>query len=97
MLSGSENSLTSSYPSTESTYNVATGNVRLPMLETGNVASAIVNNRGALLVLPDSGISMSVPEGTIPKPSRAELYLAVLNEDRLRPQLPGESIVHQLL
>lgn len=89
MLSGSENSLSSSYPSTESTYNVATGNVRLPMLEAGNVARAHVNNRGALLVLPDSGISMSVPEGAVPKPSRSELHLAVLNEDRFRPQLPG--------
>ncbi|XP_031784792.1 netrin receptor UNC5C isoform X3 [Nasonia vitripennis] len=88
MLSGSENSLSSSYPSTESTYNVATGNVRLPMLEAGNVARAHVNNRGALLVLPDSGISMSVPEGAVPKPSRSELHLAVLNEDRFRPQLP---------
>lgn len=89
MLSGSENSLSSSYPSTESTYNVATGNVRLPMLEAGNVARAHVNNRGALLVLPDSGISMSVPEGAVPKPSRTELHLAVLSEDRFRPQLPG--------
>ncbi|KAJ8674560.1 hypothetical protein QAD02_005822 [Eretmocerus hayati] len=88
MLSGSDNSLSSSYPSTESTYNVATGNVRLPTLEVGNVARAHVNSKGALLVLPDSGISMSVPEGAVPKPSRTELHLAVLNEDRFRPQLP---------
>lgn len=33
---------------------------------------------------------MSVPEGAVPKPLRAELYLAVLNEDRYRPRLPGE-------
>ncbi|XP_011504193.1 PREDICTED: netrin receptor UNC5C [Ceratosolen solmsi marchali] len=88
MLSGSEDSLSSSYPSTESTYNVATGNVRLPMLEVGNLARAHVNNRGALLVLPDSGISMSVPEGAVPKSSRVDLHLAVLNEDRFRPHLP---------
>lgn len=94
MLSGSENSLSSSYPSTESTYNVATGNVRLPMLEAGNVARAHVNTRGALLVLPDAGISMSVPEGAVPKPSRSELHLAVLTEDRFRPQLPGLSSYH---
>ncbi|KAL7301475.1 hypothetical protein TKK_0005913 [Trichogramma kaykai] len=89
MLSDSEHSLTSSsYPSTESTYNVATGNVRLPMLEAGNVARAHVNSKGALLVLPDAGISMSVPEGAVPKPSRSELHLALLQEDRFRPQLP---------
>lgn len=87
--SDSENSVTSSYPSSDSTYNVASESVRLPMLETGNVARAVVNTRGALLVLPDSGISMSVPEGAVPKPTREELYLAVLNEDRFRPRLPG--------
>lgn len=88
--SDSENSVTSSYPSSDSTYNVASESVRLPKLEAGNVARAAVNTRGALLVLPDSGISMSVPEGAVPKPLREELYLAVLNEDRYRPRLPGE-------
>ncbi|TGZ50699.1 Netrin receptor UNC5B [Temnothorax longispinosus] len=86
--SDSENSVTSSYPSSDSTYNVASESVRLPKLEAGNVARAAVNTRGALLVLPDSGISMSVPEGAVPKPLREELYLAVLNEDRYRPRLP---------
>lgn len=33
---------------------------------------------------------MSVPEGAVPKSLREELYLAVLNEDRYRPRLPGE-------
>lgn len=89
--SDSENSVTSSYPSSDSTYNVASESVRLPKLETCNVARAAVNTRGALLVLPDSGISMSVPEGAVPKPLRKELYLAVLNEDRYRPRLPGKS------
>lgn len=97
MLSGSENSLSSSYPSTESTYNVATGHVRLPMLEAGNVARAHVNSKGALLVLPDAGISMSVPEGAVPRPGRSELHLAVLTEDRFRPQLPGPFLLLQLL
>ncbi|XP_046750181.1 netrin receptor UNC5B-like isoform X1 [Diprion similis] len=86
--SDSENSVTSSYPSSDSTYNVASDTVRLPKLETGNIARAIVNTRGALLVLPDAGISMSVPEGSVPKSLREELYLAVLNEDRFRPRLP---------
>ena len=89
--SDSENSVTSSYPSSDSTYNVASESVRLPNIETGNVAMAAVNTRGALLVLPDSGISMSVPEGAVPKPLRKELYLAVINEDRIRPCLPGKS------
>ncbi|XP_015605954.1 netrin receptor UNC5C isoform X3 [Cephus cinctus] len=88
--SDSENSVVSgsSYPSSDSTYNVASESVRLPKLESGNVARAAVNARGALLVLPDAGISMSVPEGAVPKPLREELYLAVLDEDRFRPRLP---------
>ena len=87
--SDSENSVTSSYPSSDSSSNVASESMRLTKLQTGNVARAVVNTRGALLVLPDSGISMSVPEGTVPKATREELYLAVLNEDRFRPRLPG--------
>ncbi|XP_012273157.1 netrin receptor UNC5B [Orussus abietinus] len=86
--SDSENSVSSSYPSSDSTYNVASESVRLPKLEAGNVARAAVNAKGALLVLPESGISMSVPEGAVPKPTKEELYLAVLNEDRFRPRLP---------
>ena len=98
MLSDSEHSLSSSnpsvpsVPSTESTYNVASGHVRLPLLETANVARARVGAKGALLVLPEAGISMSVPEGAVPKSSRAELHVAVLNDDPFRPQLPGQFI-----
>lgn len=103
IYSGSENSGTSvassSYPSSESTtttYNVASERVRLAKLEqAGNVARAAVNARGALLVLPDSGVSLSVPEGAIPKTqSRRQLDLSVLDEDRFRPRLPGESFTN---
>lgn len=86
--SDSENSATSSYSSSEFSYNISSKSVMPPKLETENVARAVVNSRGALLVLTDSGISMSVPEGAIPKPLKEKLYLAVLNEDRFRPQLP---------
>ncbi|KAK0079336.1 hypothetical protein PV326_008800, partial [Microctonus aethiopoides] len=97
IYSGSENSGTSvtssSYPSSDSTtttYNVASERVRLTKLEqTGNVARAAVNARGALLVLPDSGISMSVPEGAVPKSQgRRQLDLSVVHEDKFRPRLP---------
>ncbi|XP_034941233.1 netrin receptor UNC5B-a isoform X2 [Chelonus insularis] len=97
IYSGSENSGTSiassSYPSSDSTtttYNVASERVRLAKLEqAGNVARAAVNARGALLVLPDSGISLSVPEGAISKSQgRRQLDLTVLCDDRYRPRLP---------
>ncbi|XP_008558057.1 netrin receptor UNC5B-a isoform X2 [Microplitis demolitor] len=100
IYSGSENSGTSvascsSYPSSDSTtttYNVASERVRLAaakLEQTGNVARAAVNARGALLVLPDSGVSLSVPEGAISKAQgRRQLDLSVLDEDRFRPRLP---------
>ncbi|KAG8037007.1 hypothetical protein G9C98_004329 [Cotesia typhae] len=99
IYSGSENSGTSvgssSYPSSDSTtttYNVASERVRLAaakLEQSGNVARAAVNARGALLVLPDSGVSLSVPEGAISKAQgRRQLDLSVLDEDRFRPRLP---------
>lgn len=76
--------------SSDSAYNVASESVRLPKLESaGNVARAVVGARGALLVLPDSGVSMSVPEGAVPRNQRQRLHLAALDgKDRYRPRLP---------
>ncbi|XP_063981809.1 netrin receptor UNC5C isoform X2 [Diachasmimorpha longicaudata] len=96
IYSGSENSITSvvssSYPSSDSTttYNVATERVKLANVEQSNcIARATVNIRGALLMLPDCGVSLSVPEGAIPKSQcKAQLYVSVLVNDEIRPKFP---------
>lgn len=52
------------------------------------IARAAVNIRGALLVLPDCGVSLSVPEGAISKSqSKAQLYLSVLGHE-IKPKFP---------
>ncbi|XP_076246719.1 netrin receptor UNC5C isoform X2 [Calliopsis andreniformis] len=54
----------------------------------GFIVRAIVDEQGALLVVPEAGVSMSVPEGAISRGRRHSLHLAVLGDDSLRPSLP---------
>nr|XP_031843845.1 netrin receptor UNC5C-like [Nomia melanderi] len=54
----------------------------------GFIVRAVVDEQGALLVVPEVGVSMSVPEGAIPRGRRHSLQLAVLGDDYLRPGLP---------
>ncbi|XP_033339327.2 netrin receptor UNC5C [Megalopta genalis] len=54
----------------------------------GFIVRAVVDEQGALLVVPEVGVSMSVPEGAIPRGRRHNLHLAVLGDDYLRPSLP---------
>ncbi|XP_076661463.1 netrin receptor UNC5C [Halictus rubicundus] len=54
----------------------------------GFIVRAVVDEQGALLVVPEVGVSMSVPEGAIPRGRRHNLHLAVLGDDYLRPTLP---------
>ncbi|XP_017766227.1 PREDICTED: netrin receptor UNC5C-like [Eufriesea mexicana] len=54
----------------------------------GFVVRAMVDEQGALLVVPEVGVSMSIPEGAIPRGRRYGLHLAVLGDDALRPGLP---------
>lgn len=44
---------------------------------------------GGRLSLPDSGISLTVPEGAIPRGHKEDIYIAVLRDDRHRPKLTG--------
>lgn len=93
--------VSSSYPSSDSTtttYNVASERVKFTnnnpstidhQLHQTNTARAILNVRGALLVLPNSGVSLSIPEGAVPKShGKRQLYVSVLGEDKYRPCLP---------
>lgn len=45
---------------------------------------------GGRIALPESGVSLMIPEGAIPKGAKEHMYLAVLRDDRHRPKLPGE-------
>ncbi|XP_044010870.1 netrin receptor UNC5B-a isoform X2 [Aphidius gifuensis] len=94
--------VSSSYPSSDSTtttYNVASERIKFTnnqllidqqqLQQQNNIARAIVNVRGALLVLPNSGVSLSIPEGAIPKiHGKKQLYVSVLEDDKYRPSLP---------
>jgi len=55
---------------------------------SGFIVRAIIDEQGALLVVPEVGVSMSVPEGAIPRGRRHSLHLAVLGENSFRPNLP---------
>lgn len=55
---------------------------------SGFIVRAMVDEQGALLVVPEVGVSMSVPEGAISRGRRHGLHLAVLGDDSLRPSLP---------
>ncbi|XP_043591154.1 netrin receptor UNC5C-like isoform X3 [Bombus pyrosoma] len=54
----------------------------------GFIVRAVVDDQGALLVVPEVGVSMSIPEGAISRGRRHGLHLAVLGDDSLRPGLP---------
>ncbi|XP_068967137.1 netrin receptor UNC5C-like isoform X4 [Bombus flavifrons] len=54
----------------------------------GFIVRAVVDDQGALLVVPEVGVSMSIPEGAISRGRRHALHLAVLGDDSLRPGLP---------
>lgn len=55
---------------------------------SGFIVKAIIDEQGALLVVPEVGVSMSVPEGAISRGRRHSLHLAVLGENSFRPNLP---------
>lgn len=55
---------------------------------SGFIVRAVIDEQGALLVVPEVGVSMSVPEGAIPRGRRHNLHLAVLGENSFRPNLP---------
>ena len=53
------------------------------------MASATVTSAGARLSLPESGISVNIPEGALSRGQREDVFIAVLREDRHRPKLSG--------
>jgi leucine-rich repeat transmembrane protein FLRT len=53
------------------------------------IVSATVTSAGTRLSLPESGISLSVPEGALARGHKEDVFIAVLREDRHRPKLSG--------
>ncbi|XP_073992816.1 unc-5 isoform X3 [Rhodnius prolixus] len=83
----SQHSLTSfSTPSNvDSTYDSKCLPIR--GLDNDCVAWSTMSCNGGRLSLPDSGISLTVPEGAIPRGHKEDIYIAVLRDDRHRPKL----------
>lgn len=91
VLSKTTNTFSSSILFVDSTYNVATDTVALQAFqnyENEFIAKASVNAQGALLVVSEAGVSMSVPDASVCRGEKEDLYLAVLRDDKFRPSLP---------
>lgn len=84
--------------SADSTYEVATESVTLPLsalptayavtpTTSGNYTSAAVTQSGAYLNLPESSVSLLIPDGAVSTIRKQELFLSILNEDCFRPKL----------
>ena len=50
-----------------------------------------VTSAGARLILPDAGVTLTIPEGALKVGQVQEFYLAVLREDRYRPKISGKA------
>ncbi|GFR84427.1 netrin receptor UNC5C [Elysia marginata] len=62
--------------------------VQLPgNVDTEAVTWSTFNHMGGRLVLPESGVMLTVPEGAIRKGHVEELYMAVCRDDKDRPRL----------
>ncbi|XP_030835165.1 netrin receptor UNC5C isoform X1 [Strongylocentrotus purpuratus] len=59
----------------------------LPMHSDYSIATGHVGSRGGRLVLPDSGVSLMIPEGAIARGQTVEIYLAVSHELMDRPHI----------
>lgn len=54
---------------------------------SGNYTSAAVTQSGAYLNLPESAVSLLIPDGAVSAIRKQELFLSILNEDCFRPKL----------
>lgn len=54
---------------------------------SGNYTSSALTSAGGFLNLSESGVSLLIPEGTLSRSRKQELFLSILNEDCFRPKL----------
>ena len=59
-------------------------------VEADSITCSTVTHAGARICLPDSGVSLTIPEGAISRGSKEQIYIAVLRDDRHRPKLTGK-------
>ncbi|XP_074040553.1 unc-5 isoform X3 [Leptinotarsa decemlineata] len=96
--SGKRSQLSGFTNNSDSTYEVATDTVTLPIATlpaayavspttNGNYTSATLSHVGGFLNLPESGVSLLIPEGALSRSRKQELFLSILNEDCFRPKL----------
>ncbi|XP_025837474.1 netrin receptor UNC5C [Agrilus planipennis] len=96
--SGKRSQLSGLTNNSDSTYEVATESVTLPLpyavtpasggnYSSGNYTSATVNYSGAYLNLKESSVSLLVPDGALARSRKQDLFLSILNEDCFRPKL----------
>ncbi|XP_030755093.1 netrin receptor UNC5C [Sitophilus oryzae] len=96
--SGKRSQMSGCTNNSDSTYDVATEQVTLPLsalpaayavtpTTSGNYTSATVTHTGAFLNLSESGVNLLVPEGSVSRSRKQEIFLSILNEDCFRPKL----------
>ena len=60
-------------------------------IDTDAVTWKTFDHRGGRLTLPESGVSLLIPEGAIEDGHKEEMYLAVCRDDKDRPKLSGKN------
>ena len=58
-------------------------------MDTDAVTWSTFDHRGGRLTLPESGVSLLIPEGAIRHGHTEEIYMAVCRDDKDRPRLSG--------
>ncbi|XP_076368268.1 netrin receptor UNC5C-like isoform X8 [Tachypleus tridentatus] len=74
-------------PETSVGKNYVTSVTLPPNLDIECIAWKMVTKAGARITVPDSGITMTVPKGSIKGGAKEEIYVAVLRDDKDRPRL----------
>ena len=59
-------------------------------IDTDAVTWSTFDHRGGRLTLPESGVSLLIPEGAIMPGHTEEIYMAVCRDDKDRPRLSGK-------
>ena len=60
-------------------------------IDTDAVTWSTFDHRGGRLTLPESGVSLLIPEGAIRPGQTEEIYMAVCRDDKDRPRLSGNT------
>ncbi|KAK3593613.1 hypothetical protein CHS0354_025501 [Potamilus streckersoni] len=68
--------------------------VQLPSnIDTDAVTWSTFNHTGGRLLIPESGVSLIIPEGAIKKGQTEEIYMAVCRDDKDRPKLTDKQTI----